>query len=306
MTSREGLKLADLVNINSLDAVFEEISVIAGMLSPDFDAKAFGAVYHDTVSIYNGSYPGYKRCNTDYHDLKHVIEVTLATVRLAHAAHEAGYRFSHFGILILLEAAMMHDTGYIQPDFDDAGTGAKFTLVHVDKSIDFTRRYLSNAGYGDEALDACSVIIKATDLAVKTEDIPFLKKEWEHLAKIMATGDILAQITSRNYIEKLPFLYKEFEEGKVPGFESELDLLKKTLGFYDYAVKRMDNDLGGFRQHLKLHFEKRWGCADDLYQKALNANIKYLHFLLEDHEENYYEVLKRGHVAERLSEIEDE
>ncbi len=294
MTGQKSINLADVVNINSLDAAFEEISGIAGMLSSDFDAKAFMSVYYDTVSIYNGNYPGYKGCNTDYHDLKHVVEVTLATARLAHSAHEAGYRFGHFGILILLAAAMMHDTGYIQPAGDDAGTGAKFTLVHVDKSIDFTRQYLRSAGYGDEALDAASVIIKATDIAVKIKDIPFLKKEWEHLAKIMATGDILAQITSRTYIEKLPFLYKEFEEGNVPGFESELDLLKKTLGFYDYAVKRMDNDLGGFRQHLKLHFEKRWGIADDLYQKALNANIKYLHFLLENHEGNYYEMLKRG------------
>jgi hypothetical protein len=293
MTSQESFKLADLVNINSTDAAFEEISGIAGMLSSDFDEKAFRAVYYDTVSIYNGNYPGYKGCNTDYHDLKHVIEVTLATARLAHSAHEAGYRFGHFGILILLAAAMMHDTGYIQQDIDDVGTGAKYTLVHVDKSIDFTRQYLSNAGYGDEALDVCSVIIKATDLAVKIEDIPFLKKEWEYLAKIMATGDILAQITSRTYLSKLHLLYKEFEEGKVPGFESELDLLKKTLGFYDYAIKRMDNDLGGFRQHLKLHFEKRWGVADDLYQKALDANIQYLQFLLENHAEDYNEMLKR-------------
>ncbi|HLA26389.1 MAG TPA: hypothetical protein VJZ49_00680 [Syntrophales bacterium] len=294
------VKLADLVNCNSLDAMFNEIITVAVMISPDFDIDQFRSAYDDIVSIYKGNYIGYKACNTEFHDLQHVIEVTLATARIAHSAQEAGYHFDHFDLLILLLSALMHDTGYIQSSSDDHGTGGKLTLVHVDRSIDFVMDYLRLAGYDETAISASSVIIKATDLAADIDKIPFPQESCKHLANIMATGDLLAQIADRLYLEKLRSLYKEFEEGRVPGFESELDLLEKTPAFFEYALKRMDNDLNGFRRHVNLHFVKRWRIANDLYQEAYAANIKYLNFLLEHHKGNYHEMLRRGREANRL------
>src|SRR5512140_2998544 len=45
-------------------------------------APALGQAFDDLVRLYHGEYPGYSRCDTQYHDLQHVLEVTLAMSRL--------------------------------------------------------------------------------------------------------------------------------------------------------------------------------------------------------------------------------
>ncbi len=286
-------KIHDILDTSSNSAMLAEISETARMVAADFDLNQFSSVYDDITAIYQGRCPGYKACNTDYHDLRHVLQVTLATVRIAHGAHVAGRLLDRYDLLLLLVSAILHDIGYIQSSLDEQGTGAKYTLVHVDRSIDFANNYLPRIGFDRDAVQACAVIIKATDISVRIDEIPFLREKWELLAKIMATGDIVAQIADRLYLKKLQFLYREYLEGGVPGFYGELDLLKKTIGFYNFAIKRMDHDLGGFRKHLKRHFEKRCGINEDLYQKSVDANIRYLTFLLAEHPEDYHGVLQR-------------
>jgi len=41
----------------------------------------------------------------------------------------------------LLNAALFHDTGYIQEKSDDEGTGAKYTSIHVKRSIQFLDKH---------------------------------------------------------------------------------------------------------------------------------------------------------------------
>jgi HD superfamily phosphodiesterase len=299
-------KLFDILDTRSNSALLAEISETARMVAADFDLNQFISVYDDIAAIYQGHCPGYKACNTDYHDLNHVLQVTLATASIAHGTHVAGRLLDRYDLLLLLVLAMLHDTGYIQSSSDEQGTGAKYTLVHVDRSIDFANHYLPRIGFDRDAVLASAVIIKATDISVRIDEIPFLREKWELLAKIMATGDIVAQISDRFYLEKLLFLYREFAEGGVPGFDSELDLLKKTIGFYNFALKRMDHDLGGFRKHLKLHFKKRWGINEDLYQKSVDANIRYLTFLLAENTENYRGMLQRGAIVKKLQSVENE
>jgi hypothetical protein len=54
----------------------------------------------------------------------------------------------------------------------------------------------------------------------------------EIMGKMLGTADLLGQMADRLYLEKLIPLFHEFEEGKVPGFESELNLLRKPTNFY--------------------------------------------------------------------------
>lgn len=299
-------KLYDILEKSHNADILAEITETARMVAAGFDLNQFRSVYDDITAMYQGHYPGYKACNTNYHDLNHVLQVTLATVRIAHGTYVEGRLFNRSDLLLLLILAMLHDTGYIQPSSDEQGTGAKHTLVHVDRSIDFAKTYLARIGFDSDAIRACVVIIKATDISVRIDEIPFRRGKWELHAKIMATADIVAQMADRIYLEKLLFLYKEFMEGGVPGFDSELDLLKKTIGFYNFALKRMDNDLGGFRKHLKSHFGKRWGIDEDLYQKSIDANIRYLTFLIAEHTENYRAMLQRGSIVKKLQLIENE
>ena len=62
----------------------------------------------------------------------------------------------------------------------------------------------------------------------------------------MGSADLLAQLADRLYLEKLLLLFMEFEEARLPEFETALELLQKTADFYDsVARKRLDEQLGG-------------------------------------------------------------
>ena len=75
-------------------------------------------------------------------------------------------------------------------------------------------------------------------------------------------------MADRLYLEKLIYLYSEFREGKVPGFESEFDLFKKTESFYeDISKKRLSEELGGVSNFMKIHFKHRFGVDRDYYQE---------------------------------------
>ena len=124
------------------------------------------------------------------------------------------------------------------------------------------------------------------------------------LGKMVGTADLLGQIADRTYLEKLPFLYHEFKEGDVPDFESELDLLKKTPEFYDRTIERFERELGGVNRYMRDHFRVRWGIDKDLYMTSMENKIKYLKYVLEDHEDDYREYLRRGNLMEKLDRID--
>ena len=50
-----------------------------------------------------------------------------------------------FGMLAIL----MHDTGYLKKRGDNEGTGAKYTLTHVDRSIQFAGELMISPRFCD-------------------------------------------------------------------------------------------------------------------------------------------------------------
>ena len=90
-----------------------------------------------------------------------------------------------------------------------------------------------------------------------------------------------------NYLEKLPFLYGEFKEGRVPGFSDELDLLKKTPAFWEVIKKRFVSELGHVDLYLRDHFRVYCGIEHDLYRQAIDRNIGRLEVLLKNLENDY-------------------
>lgn len=298
--------LADLVDMNSPRQVYAEVKGILALIAPDHDLSRLDRAFHDTVDLYEGAYPGYRRCTTQYHDLRHTTDVVLALARLIHGAIAAGERFAAADIALALTAAMFHDAGYIQTVGDDMGSGGKYTLTHVERSIGFVEAYFARNGYAESEFSDCRDIIRCTSLAEKIGDIGFASPAIAQLGKMTATADFIGQMADRTYLEKLLFLFREFSEGHVMGFASEQDLLRKTFGFYQFARERMETELGGMNRHLRLHFGARWQLEGDLYMDAIEQNMAYLAFLMEHHEEDYREKLKRGGIAERLAEEEGE
>jgi hypothetical protein len=245
------------------------------------------------VRLFQGDYPGYRACNVSYHDLRHTLAVTLAVARLMHGAVEAGNKLTEKDFTMGLVSALMHDTGYMQEDDDLLGTGAKYTLVHIERSIEFVRRYYADDPLFQNDLDSFSDILRCTGVSVSIGKINFVDETVKLLGKILGTGDLLGQMADRVYLEKLLDLYDEFVEGGINQFSSHLDLLDKTRGFYRIILKRFADDFDNVDRFARYHFRASWGVDEDLYRKAVENNLAYLDFVVTHHRDDYQDWLRR-------------
>lgn len=297
-------KLEDLVNMDSPEAVFSEAGVIFRIMFPGGDFAPVYKACEDIVALFKGDYPGYRGCNIYYHDLKHTTDCLMATTRLIHGAFAKGVRLTERHVCLGLVSSLLHDTGYIQGIWETGGTGAQYTLTHIERSISFMEKYFAGNDYSTDDLLFCRGCLKCTGLDVNIGEIPFESTEHEFLGKALGTADLLGQMADRTYLERLPFLYCEFEEGGVPGFSDELDLLRKTPGFWEFTKKRFAEDLGGVEGWMLHHFDARWGIARDLYRDAIENNMHYLKYVIDYHESDYKDCLRRGGLMNLLRELE--
>jgi len=290
--------LYDLVDVSDSAVVLNEIKHIITLMVGGYDPSNLEMVYGDVVNLFKGEFPGYRASNTKYHDLEHTNSVALAAVRLIHGCTLAGMTFEIDKILLGVYAALFHDVGLIQTQDDKIGSGAKYTVGHEKRSIVFIQKYLSQKGFSDQQIEDCSHLIMCTILNLPPKEVPFRSSEIETLGKIVGTADLMAQIADRYYLEKLLLLFQEFQEAGVPDFATELDLLKKTRGFYkNVANQRLVHDFSGISTNMGAHFKQRWGVEKDLYAESIQKNIDYLKVLLERTGDNIATVkktLRRG------------
>ena len=257
-------------------------------------------IFDDIYSLYCGRFPGYKSCDTEYHDFRHVIDVTLASIRITDSLMFSGEKFSKHNIFLVAIAAIFHDTGYI-PEIDDpVENGAVYTSTHVRRSMVFAEKYMSERAYPVEDIEKTKEMILLTDLSVKLADIKFFDAETERFAKILASADLIGQMADRIYLEKLLFLYREFELGNIPFYASEEDLLEKTIGFFKIMEERLANILDGVNAKLLIHFQKRYDIDEDLYRKGMNNNLAYLIKILNEHPGHHREFLRRDNMVKKL------
>jgi len=275
-------KLYDLVRTDSPDAVLQEVLLILKRISPDFNDAPVSHAFITAVGLYEGLYPGFQACNTEFHDLRHSVETFLAMARLIHGAVLDGKDFSHAQIALGLTASILHDAGYIQEDSDREGTGAKYTGSHVRRSMDFLEFYGKEEGFTEETIAAGRVMICCTDLSVDLQTLFFPSPEIELLGKMLGAADLLAQMADRTYLEKLLFLYNEFSEAKIGGYESEVDLLKKTAAFYEFIARRLKTSLDASDRFMTSHFKDRWNIPGNLYHESILRQKKYLDQILQD------------------------
>ncbi|MBN2322376.1 MAG: HD domain-containing protein [Spirochaetes bacterium] len=292
----------NLIFIRKPQDVENEAEHILTLINPEFDFSAVRSAFCDTRNLFIGKYSGYHACNTRYHDLDHTVMVFLASARLVHAVSIQGRDFKEIDVVLCLIASLFHDAGFIQRISDREGTGAKYSIGHEMRSVEFMKENLEEKGYRGDLITDCANMILCTTLSVSPKEIDFRNEDIETLGKIVGTADLVAQIADRLYLEKLLYLYEEFEEAHVPGFDSEQDLLRKTEVFYrDISRRRINEDLGGLGGLMRLHFKSRWGIDRDLYEEYIRKNIDYLKVVLEQREQDYRMMLKRGGVVESLT-----
>ncbi len=285
--------------------IFTEVKSILTLISPRFEFSLITTGYQDIVRLFTGKYQGYQKCNTGYHDLPHTEDCLLEMVRLIHGAQVNNITFQERSINLGIISALMHDSGYIQADVEKGGTGAKYTLTHIERSIDFMEQYFARQSYSSTDFRFCEACLKCTGLNVHIGQIHFESRENELMGKILGTADLLGQMSNLNYLEKLPVLFREFQEGKVPGYRTELELLEKTPKFWEFTQRRLATDLGDMRRFMRDHFRLRWGIDRDLTTEAIEGYMYYLKYIIENHPSDYRRYLRRQVMLRILSELEE-
>ena len=272
---RDNNKLYELTDTNSPAETLAEIKNILLLIEPSPDSSQVEMVFEDIIRLFNGEFPGYKASNTKYHNLEHTCSTGLAAARLIHGLHVQGQIFSPRLVQLCLIGALFHDTGLIQTEEEDEGTGAQHTIGHEDRSIALMGKYLADKGHPQDDIQDCGHMIKCTELFFPMEEIPFDSDEVWTMGKIVGTADLVAQMADRNYQEKLPLLFMEFQEAGAQGFETPLELFSKTEEFYrKVARKRMRNELEGISAAALYHFREKWGIEKNLYEESIKYNIR--------------------------------
>lgn len=278
----EELIYEELIYVDKPPEVLAEVKKIISLLLPHFNFKPFEKAFNDILKVFAGNSPGYRKCNTLYHDLHHTMDCLLVMARLIHGAFVSGIAFTEKDVNLGLISALMHDTGYIQSADDDKGTGAKYTSIHIKRSMEFMEEYFLANGFSLEDFQACCNFLRCTGIEVKIDEIKFQSPEQEILGKMLGAADLIGQMSDKKYLEKLPLLYREFKEGGILGFDSELDLLKQTPDFWEMVKERFATELSRVDGYLRDYFWVRWGIDQNLYRRAIDRNMAWLQAVLED------------------------
>lgn len=292
--NEEKKHLGDLVDAGKPTEVLAEVHRILDGILDEAEWIRLDHVFSDVKLLFSGLYPGYSECNTRYHDLEHTTDTLLAMARLIHGAIASGRTVDPRIALLGLVASLLHDTGYIQTADDRLGTGAKHTSSHIFRSINFSRDYLLDRGFTRKDYTVCRNALLCTGINARVEMIAFRSEDDAMIGKMLGTADLLGQMASPRYLEKLPHLYLELVEGGVLERGAELQFLRNTGAFYRSTLDRFGDNLGGVYGYMQEHFRSRWGIDRDLYLENIEENIVYLDEVLRRHPGDYHLFLKRN------------
>ncbi|MGM0682035.1 MAG: hypothetical protein ACQES8_07405 [Thermodesulfobacteriota bacterium] len=300
MPPADKLQLSTLIDMESPDAVHNEVIAILNLIDPLFDWQAVDDLFHFTSELYSGRHPQYKACDTDYHDFRHVTDTYLAIVRMIHGAIIEGEIFLRREIILGLAGTLLHDSGLIKHKDDRADTGADYVKDHVQRSMDFIKRHAADLGLSAPEVEDVRSMILCTDLGADLAAISFNSRSIAMLGKMLGTADLIGQMADRTYLEKLLFLFHEFRKAEISDCEDEVEFLYKTLDFYKMCDYRFDVTLERLYRLMVPHFQSRWDVHINLYTDSLNKQRDFLKKILADQNGSPYDYLKRSGIVREV------
>lgn len=278
--------VTDTVRTTDPGDVAEEVIRIFTGLYPESSARELERAFGDAATLYRGDHPEYYPCDTAYHDIQHVMDVTLAMARLtdgyerSRSAAEPPLSKNVFVLGVLI--ALFHDFGYLRKRSDRKHRfGAEYTLTHVSRGAAFLRDYVRKLGLGHLA-NAAATLVHYTGYERPAETIRMSDMLLRRVGHMVGTADIIAQMSDRCYLEKCrDRLFPEFVLGglagrkritfrKLPSFSSGDDLVQKTPDFYENASKRLDLQLARAYEYAGRHFN-----GANLYVEEMQKNVRY-------------------------------
>lgn len=241
------------------------------------------SVFRDILDLFNGKRKGFQHADTRYHDVTHTLQTIPPFLEIIDGWNKAGNKpfvskvFFDLGVM----AVLLHDTGYIKKDGDNLGTGAKFTFVHIQRSAEFARRYLLERGLEKVRIWSVERAIRCTGIRLDPQ-ISFDSDEERIIGYALGTADLLGQMSSPDYVPKLPILYEEFAEAYnhegaeklqrmgIRVFESAEDLIRSTPFFYEHIALARFITMRSVHNWINIRYEDQ----KNPYIEAIEANIK--------------------------------
>jgi hypothetical protein len=185
------------------ESILKDIRTICEINYSDNDITLIERVLSDVIDLFHGKRPGYQACDTEYHNLFHTFQTIPPFVGMIDGWNKSGgsprisknyFTFGAIGVLL-------HDTGYIKTEGDNDGTGAKYTFIHMERSVEFARQYLKEIGLAENSIPSILNIIRCTGVTLNI-DIPFHNNEEKIIGYALGTADLLARClpmtTSKN------------------------------------------------------------------------------------------------------------
>lgn len=226
------------------------------------DARFVDQLVDLVEDLFAGRVWNYQPIDLRYHDLAHTSQASHC-----YLAHVEGYlRAEELATVpreleLGLAAILFHDTGFLKARGDDKGTGAKYTHSHVLRSSALAASILPGLGLNRAEIDDVVGMIRCTGLNGRPDKSTFSSELARIAASMVATSDFLGQMAAPDYVDRLPFLFAEFEEAddfsRVPKskrmFSSAAQLVAGTAGFWQNFVRpRLETEFSGVYRYLAL------------------------------------------------------
>jgi hypothetical protein len=252
--------------------------------------KTVEIVLNDIINLFKGKRRGFQKCDVKYHNIYHTLHTIPPFVEIIDGWNKSGNfpkiskEYFELGII----AVLLHDTGYIKAEDDSTGTGAKYTFIHIQRSIDFADHYLRQAGFGKSSILSVQNAIRCTGVSFHPENMQFSSEEERVIGYTLGTADLLGQMSSPDYPRKLLPLYEEFEEAyhfegreKLNGmgiklFDNADELVSDTQYFYKRIAMDRFLKMGSMYKYVTNHF----GTVNNPYIEAIEENLKKTQALL--------------------------
>ena len=268
------------------DPTSVEVEVQSAYLAmfPDGDRLFVPQVFGWAIDCFTGSYRDFQAVDARYHDFEHTLQGTLCMARLLRGRHQAGAQpdLAQRDVQLGLLAILLHDTGYLKKRNDSDGTGAKYTVTHVERSADFAELLLTDKGFGPNDIKAVQNMIHCTGVDANLGAIPFQSETERITGFALGTADLLGQMAAEDYVDKLPILYSEFAEAVrytkdrshfIAAFSSAADLMQRTPMFWDkYVQRKLERDFGALFRFLSDPYPD----GPNNYLDRVEANIALL------------------------------
>ncbi len=300
---RNDFDVTNAVQVSKPAAVRDAVHELFADTYPGASFDKLWLAFYDFERLFTGQYPGYFGCDTTYHDMQHTLDMTLALARLMvgyERSVDPAERLGAHRTQMVVITSLFHDSGYIRHEERDKDfqNGAEFTLYHVSRSADFLRRYLPKLGLSRDVA-VSSMIVHFTGYELDLDKIELEDPRDAIGGHLIGTADLIAQMADRCYLEKCrDRLYNEFVLGGIavetpgPGqylvrYESGIDLLRKTPGFYQQVSKeRLDSKFNRAYRYAEVLYD-----GSNPYVEAIKTNLTHLLRVLKSEE---YRLLRRS------------